>query len=297
MHWIYYVYIMLCAAQMPFFLVLVTNGHHLRCVTLQPRADLHVQLPPLFNSSSSSSSSSSVDDRKDFAPQWAVFEARIRWLDMEAGVGSALAVVWVVLYMGLGMLDEQHGFLVQCDTTPSDLAEVRRLMDLIRVCFWLLVWYQGLGLIGGICYLHGGDVESHLRWLGVLRIAALFALSRTSPPRDERAPVTLWHVAAVGAYVWWFACVVVDMRQYGGNDAVGGWTLGGLMALDGILMWGHLWEAGVSSQVVLNCRLFYVASASSLLLLSMLLAHPLRSHGGGGLLLTPAAAAPLLLPP
>ena len=276
LHWIYIVYIVLCALQLPVLLALLASGWHAECELLQPRLDLSVEAP-------------------SNATLFVVFERARRSMDPEILVVAVLAGAWSVAYMMLTTLvaepaaddADPSAFLMQPDAslceTPivgEDPVVAHRAVQVVRVCFWWFASMHGLVLTRAVLApvphapLPASLDEDGPWWMdnsslllmSLLRTGALFGLCRTAPWEKG----TLAQVWAAATYLWWLgACLhpwLCAARHWGVTLLWVVQTLG----LDALLVISHAWDPTPSMHVVLHCRLCYVALSASLVQLMVL---------------------------
>ena len=243
MHWAYIVYLLLCLLQLPFFIFLCAGeGHRLpRPNGLVPRPDLVGPGDP-----------------------WVVFEHHADGdCDWQGGMACALAMLWACFYMLLQRAyedDEVSCALGQPDTELDwgEESRARLWAEAARGLFWLFVLCQAVvwsAALGSIAHTDGE------LWLGALfRTAGLFWLTRTSSLPYASNTVRAWPTRTLGVYAYVVLVLAHDAPAVS-------WPLGLLVLCDLVLVWAHVSERGTTALIVLNARLFYMASTGVLLLL------------------------------
>ena len=164
-------------------------------------------------------------------------------------LASALVGLWACVYLYLGVLDDRHAFSGLSDSDDAlyaveEEATVSRWLDVARLCFWTCVT-----LHARVLWARTAWSDAELQWRVAQRVGALYALTRTF---NGKRRLRFFHVLGAAVYLW----TVRDV-----------WPLTlALAALDALLLLGHLFDRVTPIRTVLNTRLFYLASASSVTL-------------------------------
>jgi len=271
MHWVYYIYLFVCVSQFPIFCVL--SASHVRVTYFQLEVTSAVNATLTSALDISSINNSTTRETKNSAP--AAVTSVVVWLsankqntDLQAGSCTMLAVLFAILYMCLTSIDEELFVLGQPDADIPD-PKVKKSIDFIRIIFWLFVWIQAY--IINVFVINSSSSSSSpanpfisVHMLGILpqdtyittsmRACAIWCACRTAPG-DKQSLGRL--VGCVWLYIMWLSKTTTHASHYGYL------LIAGQLSLDFILILGHIYDTSTTSMVVLNCRLFFVACAST----------------------------------
>jgi hypothetical protein len=187
--------------------------------------------------------------------EWSAFN-----MDRSLGVCSGVVCGFGVLYLFVLRANREYCFLHHDDDesamhlVDSGASETGvQSLELARFAFWAFVCIHGY-MISMVGSSNSVREMEHMQIEIMCRLMGLWILCRTGRSIRGKGPIVLGGFLYFG---WVYGMFATEIRQ--------ACLLIVQFFLDLLLFIGHRWDTRTSALVVLNCRLFYVASVSILL--------------------------------
>ena len=246
MHPCYALHVFMCCCQPALFVLNVSLNRHLTYYVMH-----WVQRTNETDNSSSGS-------EPLFVEQWSTHK-----LDTWVAICSCLASYCGIMYLLLQRADKELSFFYHADDeSATTILEAGasssgvQALEGTRLAFWLFAFVQAY--VVSLKMTESVQDMEHMLIQIVCRDIGLWVLCRTGRSIRGRTPIAL----GVCVYIYWAGGMGMTA-----HNAQGGAWLAYQIILDLLLFLGHRWDAQVSVEMVLNCRLFYIAFASSGVLL------------------------------